>query len=203
MFSPKVLDKAFTIEFHDVDLDNYPSSELKNVDFSNLRDLIIEDLRNNGRFLTYADKDVIKKALQELKSSQYWQILQNLNRALEPYDLHFGYRVVDEIALFFKNAKESKVVNFKDDDEIFDSALLMKILPKFHGNRKKIEKPLKEILRICLKDIQNLDELNSEKIVEILQNWEVERHMFRFQHTAKKVLRMLRSLYEIGFASSS
>ncbi len=205
MFSPKVLDRAFTIEFHDVDLDNYPSPEVKskNVDFSNLRELIIEDLRNNGKFLTYADKDVIKEVLQELKSSQYWQILQNLNRALEPYDLHFGYRVVDEIALFFKNAKESKVVNFKDDNEIFDSALLMKILPKFHGNRKKLEKPLKKILRICLKDEQNLDELNSEKIVEILQNWEVEKRMFRFQHTAKKVLRMLRSLYEIGFASFS
>ncbi len=209
MFSPKVLDRAFTIEFHDIDLEDYLSEvESKNVGFSNLRDLIIEDLRNNGKFLTCTDKDVIKEALQELKSSQYWQILKNLNKALEPYDLHFGYRVIDEIALFFKNAKESKekgIISFESEDDIFDSALLMKILPKFHGNRKKLENPLKKVFEICLKDGQTLEikTLSSEKIIEILQNWDEEKQKFKFQHTAKKVLRMLRQLYEIGFASFS
>ncbi|HDN83021.1 MAG TPA: hypothetical protein ENG50_01510 [Candidatus Altiarchaeales archaeon] len=209
MFSPKVLDRAFTIEFHDVDLNNYPPEmEPTNVDFSNLRDLIIDDLRNNGNFLTYADKEIAKEAIQELRSLQYWQILQNLKKMLEPYDMHFGYRVVDEIALFFKNAKESqekRLISFESDDEIFDLALLMKILPKFHGNRKKLEEPLKEILRICLKEEENPDELNSENsledVIKILQNWETEKQRFKFQHTAKKVLRMLRQLFEIGFAS--
>lgn len=209
MFSPKVLDRAFTIEFHDVDLNNYPPEmDPTNVDFSNLRDLIIDDLRNNGNFLTYADKEIAKEAVQELRSLQYWQILQNLKKMLEPYDMHFGYRVVDEIALFFKNAKESqekRLISFESDDEIFDLALLMKILPKFHGNRKKLEEPLKEILRICLKEEENLDELNSENsledVIKILQNWETEKQRFKFQHTAKKVLRMLRQLFEIGFAS--
>lgn len=57
-----------------------------------------------------------------------------MNQALEPYDLHFGYRVIDEIALFFKNAKESKnkgIVELKNDDEIFDLAILPKMMPSF------------------------------------------------------------------------
>jgi transcription termination factor NusB len=223
MLSPKVLDRAFTIEFHDVDLEDYPpevnsEEELKNIDFSNLRERIIEDLRSNGKFLAVS-KEEINKAVKELKRTEYWEILKKLNKALEPYDLHFGYRVVDEIALFFKNAKESKVVSFENDDEIFDSALLMKILPKFHGNRKKLEKPLLIVLKVAkdgklddndiekkadelfkkIFDIQQQQLDKSEIIIKELKNWK----NYRFKHTAKKVLRMLRQLYEIGFASFS
>lgn len=222
MFSPKVLDRAFTIEFHDVDLSNYLPLEIKpeeGIDFSDLRERIIEDLRNNGKFLTYADKAIIKDALQKLPS-QYWEILQKLNKALEPYDLHFGYRVVDEIALFFKNAKESQekgIISFENDDEIFDSALFMKILPKFHGNRKKLEMPLLIVLKVAKygdiddNDIEKstndlFEELLgdrkkdiSEIIIKELNNLE----NYRFKHTAKKVLRMLRQLYEVGFTSFS
>ena len=209
MFSPKVLDRAFVIEFHDVGMDDYPSSnEGKYIDYSGLRNLILEDLRNKGKFLVYSDKEDINKAIKELKAKDYWQILQKLNRALEPFDLHFGYRVIDEIALFFKSAKESMdrgIIQFKDDDEIFDSALLMKILPKFHGNKRKLEKPLKDVLKICLNENSNMniDELKYDDIIEILQNWEIKCHKFRFKHTAKKVLKMLRQLYDVGFASFS
>jgi 5-methylcytosine-specific restriction endonuclease McrBC GTP-binding regulatory subunit McrB len=80
----------------------------------------------------------------------------------------------------------------------------MKILPKFHGNRKKLEKPLKEVLKTCLADgIINVDGLDDRKVIELLENWDSMKEEFRFKHTAKKLLRMLRQLYEIGFASFS
>ncbi|EHR78361.1 hypothetical protein OCC_12034 [Thermococcus litoralis DSM 5473] len=223
-FSPKVLDRAFVVEFHDVDLENYPSAgENSSDNFEALREVLLNDLRgSNGKFLAHS-KEEINETVKELKTTEYWKIIQHINRALEPYDLHFGYRVIDEIALFFKNAKESKekgIVMFESEDEIFDLALLMKVLPKFHGNRKKLEKPLKEVLRECIesnfevkfkennteKTIKlpsQLEKLNSFAIVEILRNWESYNKNFRFKHTAKKVLRMLRQLYEIGFASFS
>jgi len=236
-FSPKVLDRAFVVEFHDVDLENYPPDkvELSEEDLNQLRDTILNDLRRNGNFLAVhkkrknnQEKGDIEEAFETFKNTkngEYWQILQDLNRALEPYGLHFGYRVIDEIAMFFKNAKESEdngIVKFESEDEIFDLALLMKVLPKFHGNRKKLEKPLKEVLRECIgssnefeikfkennteKTIKlpsQLEKLNSFAIVEILRNWESYNKNFRFKYTAKKVLRMLRELYEIGFASFS
>ncbi len=211
-FSPKVLDRAFTIEFHDVDLDVYPpeniSDGLSSGLVGSLKEAILEDLRGrDGQFLARS-KEKINEAVKKLKDTEYWQILIELNKALRPYDLHFGYRVVDEIALFFQNAKESwerGIVEFGSEDEIFDLALLMKVLPKFHGNRKRLEKPLREVLKLCLADGSqvNVDELKSGEIVDIIRNWEEPSKNFRFRHTAKKVLRMLRQLYEIGFASFS
>ncbi|AIJ06412.1 hypothetical protein JH146_1570 [Methanocaldococcus bathoardescens] len=204
MFSPKVLDRAFIIEFYDVDLDNYPPEEQNISDdtISEIRNLIYNDLKRQGKFLAVS-KDELNNAIRDLPNN-YKEILKNLNKALEVYNLHFGYRVFDEICLFFKNAKESwekGIINFKDKDEIFDLAMLMKILPKFHGNRRKLEKPLIEILKICLKDEKEIEEINYEKIIDMLKNWDNKKGKFRFQHTGKKVLRMLRQLYEIGFAS--
>jgi len=235
-FSPKVLDRAFTIEFHDVKLVEYLEALKRNngkeKKWSELRNIILKDLRRNGKFMSVSKEDDIEKALRELKDTsngKYWEILDQLNKVLEPYDMHFGYRVVDEIALFFKNAKESwdkGFVEFESDGEIFDLALLMKLLPKFHGNRKKLDKPLKEVLKLCMREDDQIivkfeanereseiklpdeiDKLNSDAIVAMLSNWEkeekgYEKH-FRFKHTARKVLRMLRQLYEIGFASFS
>ncbi|NJE60376.1 hypothetical protein E3E51_01175 [Thermococcus sp. 21S7] len=214
-FSPKVLDRAFTVEFHDVELEGYPpgsgESRLPNEAVEALRDSILEDLRGkSGQFLARS-KEGINEAVKELrdaKNGEYWRILTELNKALEPYDMHFGYRVVDEIALFVQSAKESwenGIVEFESDDEIFDLALLMKVLPKFHGNRKKLEEPLKAVLGLCLSENAGIDvrELRREEVMNLLKNWETQRENFRFKHTAKKALRMLRQLYEIGFASFS
>lgn len=139
---------AFVIEFHEVDLENYPPREEK-LDEDHvvaLRNLILEDLRRDGKFLNYS-KHEINEAVRELDLSK----VRILNEVLEPYDLHFGYRVVDEIALFLKNAKESRekgIVSFENEDEIFDLALLMKVLPKFHGNRRKLENPFSWFLSL-------------------------------------------------------
>lgn len=211
-FSPKVLDRAFVVEFHDVDLESYPpqdsESELSPETINALKESILADLRGEkGKFLARS-KEEINEAVRELKGTEYWGIFVELNGALEPYDLHFGYRVVDEIALFFKNAKESwdnSIVEFENENEIFDLALLMKVLPKFHGNRKKLEEPLKVVLGLCLSENAEINphELGQDKVIALLKNWETQRENFRFKHTAKKVLRMLRQLYEIGFASFS
>ncbi|AEK73705.1 hypothetical protein GQS_09055 [Thermococcus sp. 4557] len=214
-FSPKVLDRAFTIEFHDVELEGYPpesgESRLPNEAVEALRASILEDLRGkSGQFLARS-KEGINEAVKELrdaKNREYWRILTELNKALEPYDMHFGYRVVDEIALFVQSARESwenGIVEFESDDEIFDLALLMKVLPKFHGNRKKLEEPLKAVLGLCLSENAGIDvrELRREEVMDLLKNWETQKENFRFKHTAKKALRMLRQLYEIGFASFS
>jgi len=223
-FSPKVLDRAFVVEFHDVDLRNYPpeTGEPLLEAMENLGQIILKDLRGpKGKFLARS-KDEINEAVREFKSEHpdYWNILVNLNKALEPYDMHFGYRVVDEIALFFKSAKESKkagIVEFEGDDEIFDLALLMKVLPKFHGNRKRLEKPLLITLQLAKEGKLEGDEykLEEEELFKrifgenttrgpkaVINEFEKIDH-YHFKHTAKKVLRMLRQLYEIGFASFS
>jgi len=68
---------------------------------------------------------------------RYKQDLNELNWALQPYNHHFGSRVFDEIMMFIFNSQENKM--YEDLDSAFDQAVLMKVLPKFHGSRGKLE----------------------------------------------------------------
>ena len=226
MFSPKVLDRAFTLEFREVDFSDYPPEGTdKNwtpEQTEKLRRNILKDLRIGGKFCAVvADKNKVKEALQDLGGKK--TELEKLNRTLQPYDLHFGYRVLDEIALFVQNAKNAPdVVGRLNEDEALDYAVLMKVLPKFHGPRQKLEKALWEVLNWCLqspldnKEQDKRDELpqrvwecitgkkeqpSGEGIADQLEKWAGISEKFRYANTAKKVLQMLRQLYETGFAS--
>jgi hypothetical protein len=262
MFSPKVLDRAFTLEFREVDFGNYPPKGTdKNwtpEQTEELRQNILKDLRIGGKFCAVvADKDEVKKALQDLGGRK--AELEKLNRTLQPYDLHFGYRVLDEIALFVQNATQAPddVVGRLSEDEALDYAVLMKVLPKFHGPRQKLETPLREVLKWAAKDnapewVKDTNKpITLEQITEALERLGAAQQQtqqgadrqaeqpataqqeqgnqteatttqaaqgeakgqseastaqsfkehFRYPNTAKKVLQMLRQLYETGFAS--
>jgi 5-methylcytosine-specific restriction endonuclease McrBC GTP-binding regulatory subunit McrB len=183
MFSPKVLDRAFTIEFREVNFDSYNPFEIdeekaKSIGKS-IRNILLEDLINkeNGqarfsgavadkeeikqaRFCgAVADKKEIKEALNCIKENEnkvksgnlIINELKELHQKLQPYNLHFGYRVLDEIALFIKYATKApdKVGKLSPEDAL-DFAILMKVLPKFHGPRQKLERPLWLVLNWCL-----------------------------------------------------
>ena len=83
----------------------------------------------------------------------------------------------------------------------------MKVLPKFHGARSKLEEPLKRVLGWCLlpdaPDYETIDELlrrqeDSHAAVRALQD-----QTYRYRRTAAKVSHMLWELYTSGFASFS
>jgi energy-coupling factor transporter ATP-binding protein EcfA2 len=87
MFSPKVLDRAFTLEFREVDFSNYPPEGTDRnwtpEQTEELRQNILEDLRNGGKFCAVvADKDEVKKALQDLGDKK-----QNLRNSTAPCSL--------------------------------------------------------------------------------------------------------------------
>lgn len=220
MFSPKVLDRAFTIEFREVDLDNYPPKPIeKEGNWAKLRNDIAEDLVNGGRYYRYG-KDDVKKALEAL--GNFKDGLKSLNDVLLPYDLGFAYRVVDEIAIFLDNWRNKKdfLPNI-NEDTAKDLAIMMKVLPKFHGPKGKVEVPLLEVLKWSLEDKEKTKvegkttweeiyetlfeggEIREEVMTprKILQQWQQHSEKFRYPFTAKKVLEMLARLYETGFTS--
>ncbi|MCS7185767.1 MAG: hypothetical protein RMK89_02300 [Armatimonadota bacterium] len=224
MFSPKVLDRAFTIEFRDVSFGDYPTSESgddKEI-AEQIGEALLRDLRNGGKFCAVAtNKQDIRQALNAL--GKHKEELEKLNQVLQPYDLHFGYRVLDEIALFVQYAKSLPEVVGKplSDDEALDYAVLVKVLPKFHGPRQKLEKPLWHVMNWCLKnpisdlkpnelvqkvweqlsDSSDQKQLSGESVAEVLSRWNDSKTKFRHPATARKALQMLRQLYETGFAS--
>jgi hypothetical protein len=89
----------------------------------------------------------------------------------------------------------------------------MKVLPKFHGSRRKLEKPLQSVLAWCLNP-ENPDEA-SPQIRESLQKLEQDEDgagrivdavgpgalTYRSPHTAERAARMLQALYDEGFAA--
>jgi 5-methylcytosine-specific restriction endonuclease McrBC GTP-binding regulatory subunit McrB len=187
MFSPKVLDRAFTIEFREVNFDEYSQFEIdkekaKSI-VETIRKGLHDDLRNKkyeqARFSgAVADKEEIKEALKWIKENKVrseksiFEELKELHQILQPYDLHFGYRVLDEIALFIKYAMNApdKVVKKLEEEQALDFAVLMKVLPKFHGPRQKLERPLWLVLYWCLGNSVKFDNKTSEELIKEI--WE-------------------------------
>lgn len=102
-FSDKVLDRAFTIEFWEVDLEDFKLRFGKNnPDFSG---------------------DILDFAMQHLGE---------IKTILEPVRQHFGYRTTEEI-LAFLGTNLSVGANVMNRNVAFDQAILMKTLPKIRG----------------------------------------------------------------------
>ena len=143
MFSPKVLDRAFTIEFDRVDLGGYTDGvtrdESGDLDLSAGKDGTL-------RFAPY-EKPHRDDWLEftEIAGGSYAQILLTLHAILEEEHRHFGYRVANEIARFVNLAREQSANGDKAAKAAFDLALLQKVLPKFHGTQQELEALLERL----------------------------------------------------------
>jgi len=223
-FSPKVLDRAFTIELTEADFSDYPpqldadSPQLSGAQ----REALGRAFTRRGQFAV-VDKDTVGEFVAA--HPQYRAHLQNLSEHLRPYDLHFAYRIFDEIAAFCANAASASWFDgFGDLDDVFDTAVLMKILPKFHGSRGRLLEPLHRVLAWAqqpdnpmgalsavkehLKDADTCLclrlELDSQLGVPNLPTFQHSNlPPFIYPRTARKTARMLRELYDTGFASFS
>lgn len=209
MFSPKVLDRANVIEFNEVNLYNYKNLIGSNViSQPNPADKSFRDV--------FTDRYNYHKRLSEKNFdfhnfSDGFEHLININDILQRFYLHFGYRVVDEIMYYLYNADELKYFNIL---EALDYQILQKILPKMHGNRKKLEVALSLLLAYCFGK-KEINLVLSQYDFEYLNNYDFdnvtpridEPNSFfngkdlRFHHSAKKIYRMIKALRNNGFVS--
>jgi len=192
MFSPKVLDRANVIEFNDIDLRNYVSgfdqSERLILKETDVRDQLIAG--NSDSFCSRGDYEEATEIMGNESS-----VFQELLDILSPYNLHFGYRVVNEISRFICHTHE--IVNDFILDDVVDIQILQKILPKFHGSQAKLEDPLKKLLAFCHSNSNVFDDsLLIENTDDARQNTNI-----RFPRSAAKLSRMLRNLKVQGYTS--
>ncbi|MCC6178374.1 MAG: EVE domain-containing protein, partial [Chloroflexi bacterium] len=147
MFSPKVLDRAFTIELDQVDLAGYgdiesPSAAL--ADDSPASELNLESFPGALEPWRKPDTDDWR-AFAGLGDGALHQAMLELHRLLARSHRHFGYRVANEIARFVTLASEQA----SDEPEALwaalDLAMLEKVLPKFHGTQQELEEPLRSL----------------------------------------------------------
>lgn len=138
MFSPKVLDRAFTLELSEVDLDGWGApGEVSSV----LDDgLALSDM---DRELTLGDRPGVESwiELAQVQDGELREVITALNRELTPHQYHFGYRVASEIAAFVLHARRQGA-SPRGLWAALDLAVLEKVLPKFHGTEQELSDPL-------------------------------------------------------------
>lgn len=132
-FSPKVLDRANVIEFNEVSLkvyaNDHPNDRFTLTEFPKFETALIATSQ------AYLDAP-----------EPYKTTVNELLNILQPYNMHFGYRVINEMALFVNNA-----VQFIGNDEqiirdAIDIQIAQKVLPKFSGAFGKLDEPLRKLI---------------------------------------------------------
>ncbi len=154
MFSPKVLDRAFTIEFDHVDLEGFTmgeaSDEVSALDLDDVDSLdLLRSGSSGGHDWAPSREDWAEFSEQ---SVTHQKALLQLHGILERQHRHFGYRVANEIARFVNLAREQAAEADRDAavDAAFDLALLQKVLPKFHGTQQELQSLLEEIFQFAV-----------------------------------------------------
>ncbi len=189
MFSPKVLDRANVIEFNDVEIESYTRGYSESEEFVLTKSNIIKKIMLEGEAGPFCSRSDYEKAEEDTRSF-FIEILD----ILFPYNLHFGYRVINEISRFVVNAKEA-VENCNIDD-VLDIQILQKILPKFHGSQAKLEEPLNKLFMFCARPEHGVDPQHLEYASD-----RINKERFRYPRSAKKLIRMLLNLKTQGYAS--
>lgn len=217
MFSPKVLDRSNVIEFNEVDVERlYELTTSEKEHLSNSLQIINNDSYYfNDTFNIDKLKVNIPSKFSTLKfkymDPENFALLLEIFAILKKYNLHFGYRVINEISAYMCNVFD----NTNSPDKgicAFDNQILQKILPKFYGSYDKIWNPLIQMLGLLLKDKQewlfDSDELIRQLTIITGQeqgnlNISVQNivSVFKYPKSALKIISMLSDLNSSGFAN--
>ena len=186
MFSPKVLDRANVIEFNEVDLVSYANG------YQDKDGLFLQDAEVLIRFYESTGQPFCQKNDYDDLPPDGKICLQNLLAILKEYNLHFGYRVANELSRFV-NLAAAELTDVKLDDSL-DIQILQKILPKLHGTRAKLEAPLGALIAFC--HDQNAPTSDEQKTKDRSGDSEA-----RFPRSARKIAQMQHQLSIQGYVS--
>ena len=187
MFSPKVLDRANTIEFNTLFAWDYMNGES---DF--------DDIKGNINYLQspLIDSDINKLSIGDLRDilsdieydgDTLWNILaielSGFQEVLRNTGFDFGFRVINEILRFmvvswrYENSPEI----WDNWERYFDAQIKQKILTKLHGSEKAIGNVLINLFNLCLNERDNN---------ENPKNFNVSREECRYYTSALKLQNM-------------
>ncbi|MCF2945444.1 MrcB family domain-containing protein [Paenibacillus tarimensis] len=190
-FSKKVLDRANTIEFNYIRLDQYPSvteeeaqAELAPNDFLRSSYLKLADAYNT----TY--KTLIEETTQQLVA---------INSILESIHSHVGFRIRDAICFYLIYNEQAGLMT---REQALDYQLLQKILPRIQGSNNAVRQVLLQLLQITLGSARRLDMSSLEEDASSLwRNVDQAVEGAAYAQSARKIVFMLRRLDEDGFTS--
>ncbi|CAM5221040.1 Dynein-related subfamily AAA family protein OS=Ureibacillus acetophenoni OX=614649 GN=SAMN05877842_11071 PE=4 SV=1 [Ureibacillus acetophenoni] len=150
-FSKKVLDRANTIEFNEIDLMNFDSMMEPEETIEPIR------ISNDSFESTYI---YLKDAFQnhETLIRKVSEQINVINKYLEPIYAQAGYRVRDEISFYMAHNKDSEML--LTETEAMDFCIMQKILPRISGT----ESVVRDVLLNLERELQ--DYKNCKKKIE-------------------------------------
>lgn len=184
-FSRKVLDRANTIEFSFVKLNELPGSDAGDVDALNLGNGFLET-----EYLS------LKECMSEDANFQVLcDKLEEINLILAKAGAHVGYRVRDEIVFYLLNNKKNGLLSA---EEAFDNEIMQKILPRIQGSSTSVKNMLCELFRYCAGDYTGLGGSSDS---EQMQAYIEQKSVGKYPRSAEKIVFMTRRFEEDGFTS--
>lgn len=191
-FSKKVLDRANTIEFNDIFLDQFPDEELG----AGPRPEATPNRFLRSDYLQLVDaynadsKDLISSTTEKL---------MKINSILEEIHAHVGFRIRDAVCFYMLYNQRFGLLA---EDEAFDHQLLQKILPRIQGSSASIRRVLLNLMRECVDSSFTVNEY-LEDTTSLFEGDKLKPLLDRAKYlrSARKIASMLRRLEEDGFTS--
>lgn len=199
MFSPKVLDRAFVIEFNDVDLQRYGAGGEPDGPAEEASPLWLSDWKILPPATRVSETDW--NALADVPNGEgAKKAIIDLNAVLRRDNRHFGYRVANEIGRFIVLAATQADDPTDGVRDALDLAIKSKVLPKLHGTQQEIEDMLAGLFSFAAGDMDPPVPYDG---------WALDDGVLRaksgaaprFPRSAAKLWRMLRRLRQQGFTS--
>jgi hypothetical protein len=138
-FSPKVLDRAFTIELDDPELTTFASGAT--VDGTNTFEVLARIVINESNAITVHEARDDSQDLFEYVA----QLLDEIQDILSPAGIKFGYRTRDAILMYLHFWKILSLSDIMAGYAALDFCILQKILPKISGSGEGLADALKEL----------------------------------------------------------
>ncbi len=159
MFSPKVLDRANTIEFTTYPAHDYIMCIIEHLDPEGRMDL----LENPLYYLKNRDANiaVLKDFLTHVQLKNGDNLWSTLAREIHTFQetlslasFDFGFRVINEIIRFMYIAwlYEDSPHIWDNWERYFDAQIMQKMLPKIHGSQRELEVLLEELFKLTYND---------------------------------------------------
>lgn len=190
-FSKKVLDRANTIEFNYIDLQQYPMTGTREEETL----LPVPNSFLRSEYLQLVD---VYSDYTELVQSTTEKLVK-INHILEEIHSHVGFRIRDSICFYMIYNERFGLLT---KEEAFDLQLLQKILPRIQGSSLSVKRVLLKLLQGALGRSLNITNLLDDAS-EVYLKWNENQEEKQAKHplSARKIAFMLRRLEEDGFTS--
>lgn len=137
-FSPKVLDRAFTIEFDDPDLTSFASGTAAGTaTFEVLSNIVIDP----ANAISVLEARAVNQELFE----HIAQRLAEIQDILSPAGIKFGYRTRDAILLYLHFWRQLGLSDIMAGYAALDFCILQKVLPKVSGSGEVLADALNKL----------------------------------------------------------